>query len=204
MRLRFLALLVLGGCVSTNTFPRPRRSDPAPLAVGHGSARAEADPQWRQARESLERLSASCETRRLALERRAEEARVASGVATGAAAAAVIVGEVATSGRGPVRGVSLGDARCPAPAGPTTTLSPEEQETAIPCGGMAAAGGGGPIAQRNISLQLTAADQAEAMREAIAAAEAWLDARRTWPTWSEEDVAEWDVHHATLRSLCVE
>lgn len=117
------------------------------------------------------------------------------------AVVATVVGEVAdTSGTTP--GVSLGEARCAAPAGPTTTLPAAEQARAIPCGGMAAAGGGGPIAQRAFATQLTAAEQVEAMREQVDAAYAWLDARRSWTQWSDADQGEWDAHASALHALC--
>lgn len=202
MRPSPLALVVLAGCVTTQTFPAPR-SDEVPLTTGHATARSVADPRWREAREDLERLSERCEARREHLQHEADEARVDYGVASAIAVALTIAGELAGV-RGSGRGVAMGEARCPAPAGPTTTLAPEQQQTAIPCGGMAAAGGGGPIAQRAIDTQVRQAEEAERMREAIDLAAAFLDERRDLAEWGDEDVRAWDEHYATLRTLCVE
>lgn len=200
MRSHLVLLFALAGCASTNTFP-VGSVDSDPLAVGHGNAEPEADPRWHEAREQLERLSAHCDSRREHLEREVHERRTESGVASALAVVAVVAGEVAdTSGTTP--GVSLGEARCAAPAGPTTTLPAAEQARAIPCGGMAAAGGGGPIAQRAIGTQLTASEQVQAMHDEVDAAYAWLDARRNWTSWSDSDQSEWDAHASALRALC--
>ncbi len=40
------------------------------------------------------------------------------------------------------------------------------------------------------------------MERQLAQADEWLDLRRTWPSWEEEDVAEWEAQASALRSLC--
>lgn len=204
MRIESTALLplVLGvaACVSTTTLPAPAPSR-ARLEVAREAAADGADPRWLEAHETLEALSRRCETRRAALTEEASEAQRAGTIASVVAVAAAIAGEVA-DGSGTTPEVAIGDARCPAPAGPTTTLPGHEQAGAMPCGGMAAAGGGGPIAQRAVSAQLTAAEQVEAMERQLAQADEWLDLRRTWPNWEEEDVTEWQAQESALRSLC--
>jgi len=194
-----LALATLLGCTATTGVP-PIHEGPS-LSVGHTDSEPDADPRWREANTELERLSIRCDERVAALEDRASSARAASGAASVIAVVVSLIGE-ATDDDGD--GQTLGSARCRAPAGPTSTLPPADQESAIPCGGMAAAGGGGPFPERAIRRRLTLAQLRDAMRHEIDASSEWLSAQRSVASWSDELVDEWEVHRSNLRSLCIE